>query len=99
MRSFNHWFKSTFSFILNYYSDYEDAYDEGYGSGYEEGLTEGFISGKSEGQLLWKDMYRFLQDRHKIDPYEEVTHFDLMERLLEYEKDLKGRNDRNEDNM
>lgn len=84
------WFKATISFVPNYYSDYENAYEEGYSEGYDEGVTEGWDSGKSEGKVAWRNLYRFLVERGHVDDGEEITTFDLFERLYDYERDLKS---------
>lgn len=82
--------KATFSAVSSYYSDYENAYDEGYSNGHEEELTEGFTSGRTEGQVLWQHMYEFLEDRKLVFSNEEITTFEILERLLQYEHDLKN---------
>lgn len=75
----------------NYYSDHENAYEEGYSEGYDEGVTEGWDSGKSEGKVAWRNLYRFLVERGHIDDGEEITTFDMFERLYDYERELKER--------
>lgn len=87
--TFKRWLIATFTFFKNYYSDYEDAYDQGFIDGYDEGYSEGWPSGKTAGQVLWSDMFSFLKARNLIDNHEEVSTMDIMERLLEYERDLK----------
>lgn len=82
-------FKATISAVPSYYSDYENAYLEGYDEGYEEGRQEGWNEGKSEGKVAWRDLYNFLQEREYIDRNEEITTFDMFERLFRYEYDMK----------
>lgn len=88
--NFKRWVIATFNFFKNYYSDYEDAYDQGYDDGFSEGFDEGCMTGKTAGQVLWSDMFSFLKERNLIDNHEEVSTMDIMERLLEYERDLKN---------
>src|SRR5215217_7897429 len=99
--------KATFSFVKNYYSDYEVAYEEGWAEGQEEGIKEGFAFAKTDGAEIWKDVYRFLQERKWIEKDEEISAFEMFERLISYDRDLnesvafwrKRANDRNEDNV
>lgn len=100
-------FKATISVVPNYYSDYENAYEEGYSAGYDEGHTDGWSDGKSEGKIAWRDLYDFLEKRNFIEKNEEISTFELFERLLNYERELKTSidfwkamsDDRNEDNV
>lgn len=69
--------------------DYEDAYDEGSQAGYDEGYQEGLSVAKSEGAKLWKYLHQWLERRGKIERHEECSINDLMDRLHEYESELK----------
>lgn len=82
-------FKATFSFIPNYYSDFENAYYEGYSEGYEEGKGDGFSFAKTDASKLWDDIYEFLEKRGHIDRHEELSHIDMIERLIAHDNNMK----------
>lgn len=92
MNKFKLFFKATWSCLFNHMADYEDAYDEGWNEGQQEGWNEGWAQGKTDAERLWRDLYKWLNERKLLDPDGESNAFDMMESLHEYENDLKRAN-------